>query len=61
MRMVPILTLLRPHQWVKNAFVFPPLFFTPERVSAEAVIAVCLGFVCFCAISSTVYIINDYA
>ena len=61
MKIKSILALLRPHQWIKNAFVFPSLFFTPERVSVESVIAVSLGFVCFCAISSAVYIVNDFA
>ena len=52
--------LLRPSQWVKNAFVGAPLFFTPERIGAETVLTVGAGLVCFCALSSAVYILNDY-
>lgn len=56
-----LITLLRPHQWVKNAFVAAPLFFTPWAVSPAAVVATAGGIACFCAVSSAVYILNDYA
>jgi 4-hydroxybenzoate polyprenyltransferase len=56
----PLLRLLRPHQWVKNAFVAAPLFFTPSVVSLDSVAAVLAGIVSFCAVSSGVYILNDY-
>ncbi len=55
-----LLRLLRPHQWVKNAFVAAPLFFTPSVVSAESIALVLAGIVSFCAVSSGVYILNDY-
>jgi 4-hydroxybenzoate polyprenyltransferase len=51
--------LMRPRQWVKNAFVFAPLFFTPTMMSAATVWSVFLVFVCFCCISSGVYCFND--
>lgn len=51
--------LMRPRQWVKNAFVFAPLFFTPQALSAEAVVATILAFVSFCCVSSGVYCLND--
>jgi len=51
--------LMRPRQWVKNAFVFAPLFFTPEAMSASAVTATFLAFVSFCCVSSGVYCLND--
>lgn len=57
--MIPVLQLMRPHQWVKNAFVAAPLFFTPEAVSLESVLTVLAGFACFCALSSGVYVLND--
>jgi 4-hydroxybenzoate polyprenyltransferase len=56
----PYLKLLRPHQWVKNLFIAAPLFFTPDRVSLEAALAVLAGTVAFCAVSSAAYIMNDY-
>ncbi len=58
--MSPIFKLLRPHQWVKNAFVAAPLFFTPEAVNADTALLVAVGVACFCVLSSGVYILNDY-
>ncbi len=56
----PLLVLLRPHQWVKNTFIAAPLFFTPTAVNVGSVTAVLLGMLAFCALSSAVYILNDY-
>ncbi|MEJ0071336.1 MAG: UbiA prenyltransferase family protein [Pseudomonadota bacterium] len=56
----PALALLRPPQWVKNAFVAAPLFFTPSAVTGATVLSVLLGILSFCALSSAVYILNDY-
>jgi decaprenyl-phosphate phosphoribosyltransferase len=55
-----LLRLLRPRQWVKNAFIAAPLFFTPAAVSPGSVLRVALGIMCFCALSSAIYILNDY-
>lgn len=57
---VGLLRLMRPRQWVKNAFVAAPLFFTPSMVSPGPALRVGAGVLCFCAISSAVYILNDY-
>ena len=56
----PALALMRPPQWVKNAFVAAPLFFTPGLVDATNALKVLLGILAFCALSSAVYILNDY-
>ena len=56
---VPYLALLRPGQWIKNAFVAAPLFFTPEAVSGAAAGRVGLGIVAFSLAASAVYIVND--
>ena len=53
--------LMRMHQWVKNVFVLAPLFFTPDAGAFSSVATVFAGFLCFCALSSAVYICNDYA
>lgn len=58
--MAPIIRLIRPKQWVKNAFVLAPLLFTPGAITAGHVEAALLGTLCFCALSSIVYIVNDY-
>jgi decaprenyl-phosphate phosphoribosyltransferase len=58
--MPPILSLLRPHQWIKNAFVAAPLFFTPKALSWPSLIHVILGVACFSAMASAVYVLNDW-
>jgi decaprenyl-phosphate phosphoribosyltransferase len=54
-----VLRLLRPHQWVKNAFLAGPLLFTPAVAHGPAILDVALGILCFCAIASAVYVLND--
>lgn len=58
--MFELLRLLRPRQWVKNAFVAAPLFFTPDRLGLDSIVLVLMGFVAFSMVSSSVYILNDY-
>ncbi|MDH3229378.1 MAG: decaprenyl-phosphate phosphoribosyltransferase [Alphaproteobacteria bacterium] len=55
-----ILNLLRPKQWVKNTFVAAPLFFTPEKISTDSIVAVVIGFATFCMVASAVYCLNDF-
>ncbi|MGQ0583899.1 MAG: decaprenyl-phosphate phosphoribosyltransferase [Reyranella sp.] len=54
-----LLQLMRPKQWVKNAFVFAPLVFTRGYLDPSAVTAASLAFVLFCLASSASYIVND--
>jgi len=57
--MKEILTLLRPHQYVKNLFIFAPLVFAfnfSETAALNAVIA----FILFSVLASSIYIFNDY-
>jgi decaprenyl-phosphate phosphoribosyltransferase len=56
-----VLRLLRPRQWVKNAFIIAPLFFTPGAWTKEQVLAVLLTVVVFCLLASAIYVVNDYA
>jgi len=58
--MAPIVTLLRPHQWIKNAFVAAPLLFTPQALSWANLVDVILGVACFSAMASAIYILNDW-
>ena len=57
--MNPAIRLLRPKQWIKNGFVFAPLFFSGRFIDAAAWQVTIIAAICFCAIASTVYIIND--
>jgi decaprenyl-phosphate phosphoribosyltransferase len=57
---VAYLTLLRPRDWAKNLFLFIPLFFSGELFNWNIYPKLILGFVSFCCIASSIYIINDY-
>jgi 4-hydroxybenzoate polyprenyltransferase len=55
-----LLLTMRPKQWTKNLlFVFPALIFDGQLFTVEAFLRVAFAFVTLCAISGTVYIIND--
>ena len=55
-----MLRLARPRQWVKNAFVVAPLFFSPWAVNADNVASTMIAVVVFCLLSSAVYVVNDF-
>lgn len=57
--MHPFLRLLRPKQWIKNAFVFAPLFFAHQFFSFQAWYLTVFGSLCFICVSCIVYICND--
>lgn len=52
--------LMRPHQWLKNVFVFAGLVFSHSWQDALTVQRVLLTFAAFCCVASMVYIINDW-
>ena len=54
-----MLALMRPRQWVKNAFVFAPLIFAGEFLKLESIGKVALAALIFCVASSATYILND--
>jgi len=58
-RIAALIVLVRPHQWVKNAFVLAPLFFSPQVLSAETALVSLAAALCFCLASSGVYVLND--
>ena len=51
--------LLRPLQWLKNTFVFAPIFFSNNLLKAEYFVPTAIVFVAFCLISSSIYCFND--
>ena len=55
----PVLSLLRPHQWLKNLLVLVPVFLSHQWNNADILRDALLAFVCFCATASAVYISND--
>ncbi|MGC2520226.1 MAG: decaprenyl-phosphate phosphoribosyltransferase [Burkholderiales bacterium] len=56
-----IVRLMRPHQWVKNGFVFVGFVFGHGWEDAALVIDVLIQFAAFCLVSSAVYVMNDIA
>lgn len=54
----PLIKLLRPHQYMKNGFVLLGVIFSQQWHQAMLVSAG-LVFAAFCAISSSIYILND--
>ena len=55
-----IFTLTRPHQYVKNLFIFLPLFFAGQITDLELLLNVSIAFVAFSVTASAIYIINDF-
>ena len=51
--------LLRPLQWIKNGFVFAPVFFSNNLLKWEYVWPTLIVFCSFCLISSAIYCFND--
>ena len=58
-RLVRLLVLMRPKQWVKNLLVFAPLIFARKFLLEPAVISAAFAFLLFCLASSAAYILND--
>jgi decaprenyl-phosphate phosphoribosyltransferase len=57
---VDYIRLLRPRDWAKNLFLFVPLFFSGQLEQWDQYPALLAGFLAFCCIASSLYIINDY-
>ena len=57
--MIHYLQLLRPLQWLKNAFVFAPIFFSNHLLEAAYFVPTAIVFLSFCLISSSIYCYND--
>lgn len=57
--LIPILKLLRPQQWVKNAFVLLPLFFSQRMNEVRLLLVTLTAAVVFSLSASAVYCLND--
>lgn len=58
-KILSVVKLLRPEQWVKNVFVFIPLFFDGKMLEAGHLLPVCVAFAAFCLMASSIYCLND--
>jgi 4-hydroxybenzoate polyprenyltransferase len=56
-----LLITMRPKQWLKNILIYTALVFDGQLNNVDAILKTTLGFVLFCLVSGTVYIINDLA
>lgn len=54
-----LISLMRPRQWVKNLFVFLPMFFGGALLNVSCWTADLLCFIAFSLMASAVYCIND--
>ncbi len=59
MKMLSYIQLLRPLQWLKNTFVFAPVFFSSNLLRGEYFWPTLVVFGSFCLISSSIYCFND--
>jgi 4-hydroxybenzoate polyprenyltransferase len=55
-----IIKLIRVKQWVKNLFLFIPLFFAGNIFEFQQIQIVFIGALAFSLVASAIYIINDY-
>jgi decaprenyl-phosphate phosphoribosyltransferase len=58
--MLNYIKLMRPHQYVKNSFIFLPAFFALQFNEMKTIIDMSIAFVAFSLLASAVYIFNDY-
>lgn len=54
-----ILKLIRPHQWVKNMFVFVPMFFGGSLLDPSDIRNSAVAFLAFSLTASSIYCFND--
>jgi len=54
-----VAAVLRPGQWVKNAFVVAPLLFSHLFTDTAMILRTLVAVGSFCAISSAIYVLND--
>lgn len=50
---------LRCHQWIKNILIFVPMILAHQVIDSSHWMAVCVAFICFSLIASSVYVVND--
>lgn len=57
--MKSLITLMRPWQWIKNGFVFAPLFFSGHIADISLLGYAVVAFICFSLACSGIYCFND--
>ena len=54
-----LIILLRPQQWIKNAFIFLPLFFSGNFMNLSLLFKTLVAFLAYCFAASSIYCFND--
>src|SRR3989344_6266651 len=54
-----LLKLVRPRQWIKNFALFAAAIFGGQMFLPDVMWRVSLGFIAFCLLASSTYIVND--
>mgnify|MGYP004676218259 FL=1 len=57
--MSALMRLIRPKQWIKNGFIFMPLFFGGELFNTGALLAGVIAFFAYSFAASSIYCFND--
>jgi 4-hydroxybenzoate polyprenyltransferase len=52
--------LIRPHHYIKNLFIFSPLFFALKIVEPSRLTNAAVAFVAFSLAASAIYVFNDF-
>lgn len=55
-----VFKLMRPYQYIKNVFIFLPLFFALKITQIDLLINALIAFIAFSLTASAIYILNDY-
>ncbi|MFZ1320037.1 MAG: decaprenyl-phosphate phosphoribosyltransferase [Ignavibacteria bacterium] len=61
MKIIKLIELIRPKQWIKNLFVFAPILFAGKLMDLPMLLTNIIAFFAFCGISSSIYVLNDIA
>lgn len=54
-----LMRLIRPKQWIKNMFIFVPLFFGGALFHTDALLAGLITFIAYSFAASSIYCFND--
>jgi len=58
-RIKDILSAMRPHQWIKNLFIFPALIFSRHLFDPAYFLKSMAAFWLFCIVAGGIYMFND--
>lgn len=54
-----VIDAARPNQWIKNLIIYTAIIFSGKLFDVDLILNTSIGFLIFCLLSSTSYILND--